>query len=128
MLIHFFLSTSSRCMMEIWPAGPPKLMNPSFIQKRIASRKDGCGGADPTAGPSGFSCRDSSSPDITTAFFFQGFPRRVLETAEGVTNHIRTAEMAQRVPRYPKTMVKLPDVRSSSHPLSQGPMGPATKA
>ncbi len=30
-------STSSRCISEIWPAGPPKLMNPSFTQKRNAS-------------------------------------------------------------------------------------------
>ena len=32
-------STISRCMMAICPAGPPKLMNPSFTQKRRASRK-----------------------------------------------------------------------------------------
>src|SRR6266700_4066478 len=34
---HFFCSTSSRCMMAICPAGPPKLMNPSFSQNRRAS-------------------------------------------------------------------------------------------
>ena len=28
---------SSVCMMAIWPAGPPKLMKPSFSQKRKAS-------------------------------------------------------------------------------------------
>src|SRR5919199_4421992 len=31
-----FSSTSSRCMIAIWPAGPPKLMKPSFTQKRKA--------------------------------------------------------------------------------------------
>jgi hypothetical protein len=29
-------STSSSRMIAIWPAGPPKLMNPSFSQKRKA--------------------------------------------------------------------------------------------
>src|SRR5215204_7012916 len=32
-------STSSRCMIAIWPAGPPKLMNPSFTQNQNASQK-----------------------------------------------------------------------------------------
>jgi hypothetical protein len=33
-------------MIEIWPAGPPKLMNPSLSQKRKASRNAiGAGGA-----------------------------------------------------------------------------------
>ena len=30
-------------MIAICPAGPPKLMNPSFSQNRNASVKDGCG-------------------------------------------------------------------------------------
>src|SRR4029078_10330686 len=30
--------TISSCMIAICPAGPPKLMNPSFTQKRAASR------------------------------------------------------------------------------------------
>src|SRR5918998_762497 len=30
-------STNSRCMIAIWPAGPPKLMNPSLTQNRNAS-------------------------------------------------------------------------------------------
>jgi len=34
-----FLSTSSRCMIAIWPAGPPKLMKPSFTQNQKASQK-----------------------------------------------------------------------------------------
>src|SRR5882762_8472651 len=34
-----FWSTSSRCMIAICPAGPPKLMKPSFSQKRNASPK-----------------------------------------------------------------------------------------
>src|SRR5258705_7166146 len=34
-----FWSTSSRCMIAICPAGPPKLMKPSFSQKRKASAK-----------------------------------------------------------------------------------------
>src|SRR5215207_8244802 len=34
---HRFLSTSSLCMMAIWPAGPPKLINPSFTQNQKAS-------------------------------------------------------------------------------------------
>ena len=33
---HRFSSTSSRCIIEIWPAGPPKLMNPSLTQNRNA--------------------------------------------------------------------------------------------
>jgi hypothetical protein len=33
-----FLSTSSRCMIAIWPAGPPKLMNPNFTQNQNASQ------------------------------------------------------------------------------------------
>src|SRR3990172_2571431 len=33
-------STSSWCISAIWPLGPPKLMNPSRIQKRAASRKE----------------------------------------------------------------------------------------
>src|SRR5713226_318719 len=37
-----FWSTSSRCMIAIWPAGPPKLMKPSFSQKRTASAKLTC--------------------------------------------------------------------------------------
>src|SRR5438445_11747996 len=40
-LIHFFFSTSSVCMMAIWPVGPPNEMNPSFNQKRSASANDG---------------------------------------------------------------------------------------
>ena len=35
---HRFFSTSSRCMMAIWPAGPPKFMNPSFTQNQNASQ------------------------------------------------------------------------------------------
>ena len=35
---HRFFSTNSRCMMAIWPAGPPKLMKPSFTQNRKASQ------------------------------------------------------------------------------------------
>ena len=38
-----FSSTNSRCIIEIWPAGPPKLMNPSLTQNRNAS-------PNPTAG------------------------------------------------------------------------------
>src|SRR6266404_571269 len=40
-LIHFFLSTSSVCMIAIWPVGPPNEMSPSFNQKRNASANDG---------------------------------------------------------------------------------------
>src|SRR5690242_15721052 len=36
-------STSSSCMIAIWPAGPPKLMQPSFNQKRKASDSEGRG-------------------------------------------------------------------------------------
>jgi hypothetical protein len=39
-------------MMAIWPAGPPKLMNPSFSQKRNASASLGLA---PTVGPPGAS-------------------------------------------------------------------------
>src|SRR3982751_972674 len=35
--IHFFSSTSTRCMIAICPAGPPKLMKPSFSQKASAA-------------------------------------------------------------------------------------------
>src|SRR3712207_5132839 len=35
---HRFSSTSSRCMIAIWPAGPPKFMNPSFTQNQKASQ------------------------------------------------------------------------------------------
>jgi hypothetical protein len=34
-----FLSTNSLCMIAIWPAGPPKLMNPSLTQNQNASQK-----------------------------------------------------------------------------------------
>src|SRR5665647_785606 len=37
-------STSSRCMMAICPAGPPKLMKPNCSQKRNASLKEMVGG------------------------------------------------------------------------------------
>src|SRR4051812_4850992 len=37
--IQRFFSTNSRCMIAICPAGPPKLMNPSFTQNRNASPK-----------------------------------------------------------------------------------------
>src|SRR5438874_244275 len=40
-LIHFFFSTSSVCMIAIWPVGPPNEMNPSFSQNRNASPNDG---------------------------------------------------------------------------------------
>src|SRR5665213_2454556 len=40
--IHFFSSTRMRCIMAIWPAGPPKLMQPIFSQTRKASPKLGC--------------------------------------------------------------------------------------
>src|ERR1700736_4600045 len=40
-LIHFFFSTSSLCMVAIWPVGPPNEMNPSFNQNRNASPNDG---------------------------------------------------------------------------------------
>src|SRR5438105_11197310 len=40
-LIHFFFSTSSVCMIAIWPVGPPNEMNPSFNQNRNASPNDG---------------------------------------------------------------------------------------
>ena len=36
---HRFFSTSSRCMIAICPAGPPKLMNPNFTQNQNASQK-----------------------------------------------------------------------------------------
>src|SRR5204862_6796545 len=39
--IHFFSSTTTRCMIAICPAGPPKLMKPSLSQKRNASAKLG---------------------------------------------------------------------------------------
>jgi hypothetical protein len=34
-----FLSTNSSCMIAICPAGPPKLINPSFTQNQNASLK-----------------------------------------------------------------------------------------
>jgi hypothetical protein len=40
-LIHLLRSTSSVCMIAIWPAGPPKEMKPSFSQNRNASAKLG---------------------------------------------------------------------------------------
>src|SRR5438132_11789795 len=40
-LIHLFFSTSSVCIIAIWPVGPPKEMNPSLSQKRNASRNVG---------------------------------------------------------------------------------------
>src|SRR5438067_4477017 len=43
--IHFFSSTSTRCMIAICPAGPPKLMKPSFSQKASAARNAIGGGA-----------------------------------------------------------------------------------
>src|SRR5947209_18164970 len=39
--IHFFSSTSMRCIMAIWPAGPPKLMQPILNQSQKASPKLG---------------------------------------------------------------------------------------
>jgi hypothetical protein len=39
-LIQFLRSTTSECMMEICPAGPPKLINPSFVQNFRASLND----------------------------------------------------------------------------------------
>ncbi len=36
--IQRFFSTSSRCMIAICPAGPPKLMNPNFTQNQKASQ------------------------------------------------------------------------------------------
>src|SRR5215213_9293871 len=33
-----FLSTNSLCMIAIWPAGPPKLINPSLTQNQKASQ------------------------------------------------------------------------------------------
>src|SRR4051794_36903515 len=39
--IHFFSSTSMRCIMAICPAGPPKLMQPILNQSRNASPKLG---------------------------------------------------------------------------------------
>ena len=38
-------STSSSCMIAIWPAGPPKLMHPSLSQNRSASRSLGVSAA-----------------------------------------------------------------------------------
>src|SRR5205823_10613985 len=35
--IHFFSSTSMRCIMAIWPAGPPKLMQPILSHSQKAS-------------------------------------------------------------------------------------------
>src|SRR5215210_8914296 len=35
---QFFLSTNSLCMIAIWPAGPPKLINPSLTQNQKASQ------------------------------------------------------------------------------------------
>src|SRR5947207_2968850 len=43
--IHFFSSTSMRCIMAIWPAGPPKLMQPILNQSRNASPNAGEGSA-----------------------------------------------------------------------------------
>src|SRR5437773_2653809 len=42
-LIHRFFSTSSVCMIAIWPAGPPNEINPSLSQKRKASAKEELG-------------------------------------------------------------------------------------
>src|SRR3712207_7450609 len=39
--IHCFRSTSSRCIVAIWPAGPPKLTKPRYTQKRKASPNGG---------------------------------------------------------------------------------------
>jgi len=50
---HRFLSTNSLCMMAIWPAGPPKLMNPSFTQNQKASQK-----------PTGLVCPARSSATV----------------------------------------------------------------
>ena len=44
--IHLRRSTSSSCMIAIWPAGPPKLIIPSFSQNRNASASLGMCGAD----------------------------------------------------------------------------------
>src|SRR5262245_41871606 len=44
-------STTSRCMIAICPAGPPKEMKPSFSQKRNASRREGCKAALPEDEP-----------------------------------------------------------------------------
>src|SRR6202795_1252033 len=41
---HFFSATTMRCINAIWPAGPPKLMQPIFSQILKASAKVGCGG------------------------------------------------------------------------------------
>src|SRR5204862_1181043 len=42
-LTHFFFSTSSVCMIAIWPVGPPNEINPSFNQNLNASPKVGVG-------------------------------------------------------------------------------------
>src|SRR6187200_22777 len=39
--IHFFSSTIMRCIMAIWPAGPPKLMQPILSQSQKNSVNDG---------------------------------------------------------------------------------------
>src|SRR5476649_1626886 len=39
--IHFFSSTAMRCIMAIWPAGPPKLTQPILSQVLKNSPKVG---------------------------------------------------------------------------------------
>src|SRR3954453_8470583 len=39
--IHFFSSTITRCIMAIWPAGPPKLTQPILSQSQKNSANDG---------------------------------------------------------------------------------------
>ena len=57
--IHFFSSTSVRCMRAICPAGPPKLMSPIRAQTRSAScERRGLRGADVGARSGRSICHD----------------------------------------------------------------------
>src|SRR5437762_2839699 len=52
--IHFFSSTIIRCIMAIWPAGPPKLMQPILSQTLKNSPKSGR--PSPTTGDGAADC------------------------------------------------------------------------
>src|SRR5918994_5693856 len=81
-------STSSRCMIAIWPAGPPKLMNPSFTQNQNASQK-----------PTGLV--STSAPALSSAIFtfFMRYTHKTSISVTMVTHGVKWDLGAYLVPR-----------------------------
>src|SRR5258708_20776357 len=85
-------STSSWCMIAIWPVGPPKLMKPSFSQKRSASEKE------IIRGPLMAQCRQARVP---AALYRHNLNVDAVQALQGISaDHLLRRADLQRAPTH----------------------------